>query len=79
MAVDIRDIRRLIHEPLDIPPVADSLYDKEADVLYVTFERGIEDDSILTPENIVLRYLQGRLLSITIMNASKRPGLRLEA
>lgn len=79
MAVDIRDIRRLIREPLDIPPVADSLYDKEADVLYVTFERGIEDDSILTPENIVLRYLQGRLLSITIMNASKRPGLRLDA
>ena len=79
MAVDIRNIRRLIREPLDIPAVADSLYDKEADVLYVTFERGIEDDSILTPENIVLRYLQGRLLSITIMNASKRPGLRLEA
>jgi uncharacterized protein YuzE len=78
MAVDIRDIRRIVGEPVEIPPVVDSHYDREADVLYVTFERGIEDDSVFSPDNVVLRYLHGRLLSITILNASKRSGLHLD-
>jgi uncharacterized protein YuzE len=77
MAIDVAEIRRIVHESLEIPSTFDYDYDAEADVLYVTFERGIEDDSMFTPNDLVLRYRDGRLLSVTIMHASKRPNLRL--
>ena len=72
MAVDVSDIRRLIATPVEIPATFESRYDREADVLYVTFERAVEDDSVFTPENLVLRYREGRLLSITVLNASRK-------
>jgi uncharacterized protein YuzE len=79
MAVDVTEIRRMIREPAKVPDTFDSYYDKEADVLYITFVDALEDDSDLTPDDIVLRYKDGQLLSVTILHASKRAGLHLDA
>lgn len=79
MAVDVKDIRRILQEPVKIPDRFDSYYDREADVLYVTFAQGIEDDSVFTEDDVVLRYKQGELLSITVLHASKRQGLHLDS
>jgi len=79
MAVDVSEIRRLVREPQKIPSDFDSYYDREADVLYVTFAKGVEDYSDFTQEDVVLRYREGDLLSITVLHASTREGLHLTA
>ena len=77
MAVDVSEIQRMLQEPIQVPESFDSYYDEEADVLYVTFIDAVEDDSDFTSNDIVLRYREGHLLSVTILHASTRPGLRL--
>ncbi len=48
-------------------------YDKEADVLYVSFRRPQDaDDSELTEEGVIYRYRGEQLVGITILNVSKR-------
>jgi len=48
-------------------------YDKEADVLYVNFKKPSHaDDSELTDDDTIVRYEKGRIVGITILNASKR-------
>lgn len=50
-----------------------SSYDKEADVLYLTFKRPSHaDDTELTDDDILIRYEKGEVVGITILNASKR-------
>ena len=71
------EIQRIVHESLDIPSRFEYDYDREADVLYVTFERGVEDDSIFTSNDLVLRYSGQKLLSVTILHASQRANLHL--
>lgn len=48
-------------------------YDKEADVLYVNFQRPASaDHSIMTEDDTVLRYQGDRIIGFTILNASTR-------
>ena len=48
-------------------------YDDQADVLYVNFERpGRADDSELTEDDVIVRYREGEVVGITVLNASKR-------
>ncbi len=48
-------------------------YDREADVLYLHFKRPNQaDDSELTDDDIIIRYENGEVIGLTIMNASKR-------
>ena len=50
-----------------------SSYDGEADVLYVNFKKPSHaDDSELTDDDVIIRYEQGEVIGLTIMNASKR-------
>ena len=50
-----------------------SSYDAEADVLYVNFRKpSYADDSELTDDDVIIRYEQGEVIGLTIMNASKR-------
>ncbi len=77
MAIGVGELQRFVQNGSRIPPVVRSSYDREADVLYVAFEQATADDSNLTDDDVVLRYLEGRLIGITILNASTRPGLRL--
>ncbi len=47
-------------------------YDKEADVLYVTFERAEATDSDLTDDDIVLRCRDDAIIGLTVLHASTR-------
>lgn len=50
-----------------------SKYDREADVLYLSFTpENVADDSELTDDDIILRYAGDELIGITILHASKR-------
>ena len=48
-------------------------YDKEGDVLYISFgEPESADDSDITDEGVVVRLRQGRIVGLTILNAAKK-------
>ncbi len=48
-------------------------YDKEADVLYISFERPQKaTDSEMTDDGILLRYRDDQLVGITVLDASTR-------
>jgi hypothetical protein len=79
MPISVLAIERIVREPISVAATFDSFYDEEADVLYCTFERGMEDNSVFAPNDVVLRYRDGRLLSVTILHASKRPELDILA
>ena len=50
-----------------------SSYDAEADVLYVNFKKPSHaDDSELTDDDVIIRYEQGQVVGLTILNASQR-------
>jgi uncharacterized protein YuzE len=50
-----------------------SSYDEEADTLYIDFEKPSHaDDSELTDDDIIIRYNEGRIVGITVLNAKKR-------
>ena len=47
-------------------------YDKEADVLYISFERPQEaTDTDILEEGILVRYKGEKVVGVTILNASK--------
>lgn len=50
-----------------------SNYDEDADTLYLHFrEPNNADDSEMTDDNIIIRYEEGEIIGITILNASKQ-------
>ena len=50
-----------------------SSYDTEADVVYVNFKKPSHaDDSELTDDDVIIRYEQGKVIGLTILNASQR-------
>ena len=50
-----------------------SSYDAEAEVLYVNFKKPSHaDDSKLTDDDVIIRYEQGQVIGLTILNASQR-------
>ncbi len=51
-------------------------YDKHNDILYINFSREEPDESILVDDDVTVSIRGGReLVSITIMNFSRRAGL----
>ena len=49
-----------------------SSYDKEADVLYVNFQKPSRaTDSELTEEDVIVRYSGKKVVGVTILHASK--------
>ena len=73
-AVEVKRILNLIPELLEIPYSRIwTTYDKEADVLYINFKKPSHaDDSELTDDDIIIRYEEGEIIGVTILNASKR-------
>lgn len=52
-------------------------YDREGDVLYISFgPPQPADDSDITEEGVVIRLKEGRIVGLSILNASRR--IRLE-
>ena len=50
-------------------------YDEEADVLYVSLDRPQRaTDTVLGEEGVLYRYRERRLIGLTILEASTRPG-----
>jgi len=48
-------------------------YDKEADVLYISFSPGTpSDDSELTDNDIIIRYKNRRIVGLTVLHFSER-------
>ena len=52
-------------------------YDKQNDILYINFGLDIEDadEEFLTDDNIVVRIKNGRVVSLTVFEFSKRVNL----
>ena len=72
--VDVKKMLTLVPRLLEIPHRRIwTTYDEEADVLYINFKKPSHaDDSELTDDDIIIRYEQGQIVGVTIMNASKR-------
>lgn len=50
-----------------------SKYDRDADVLYLSFTKeDLADDSEVTHDDVILRYAGDEVIGITILHASKR-------
>jgi len=48
-------------------------YDAEGDVLYISFgEPQLADDSDLTDEGVIVRLREGRIVGLTVLNATKK-------
>lgn len=48
-------------------------FDESSDTLYVSFERPQQaTDTELTDDGLLIRYRDGRIVGVTILNASKR-------
>lgn len=77
--VEVKKVLNLVHEILDMPyPRIWTTYDKEADVLYINFKKPSHaDDSEITEDDIIIRYEKEEPVGITILNASKRKGIKL--
>lgn len=52
-------------------------YDKQNDILYINFGLDVEDadEEFLTEDNIVVRIKDGRVVSLTVFEFSKRVNL----
>jgi len=52
-------------------------YDKQSDILYINFGYDVEDadESILTENDIVIRIKDGKVVSLTIFDFSRKVGL----
>ena len=73
-SVDTKKVLALTSQLLDIPfKHCWYDYDEEADVLYLNFKKpGRADNSELTEDDIIIRYEKGKIVGITVLNASKR-------
>ena len=73
-AVEVRQTLNLVPELLDVPHSRiRTVYDKEADVLYLNFKKPSHaDDSELMDDDLIIRYEKGSVVGITVLNASRR-------
>jgi len=76
--IEIERMLTLVPQLLEIPHSRIWMtYDKQADVLYVSFKKPSHaDDSQLTNDDVIVRYEAGEIVGITILNASKRTTLQ---
>lgn len=49
-------------------------YDREADVLYINFERPQRATDSVLKDNVLIRKRNGKIIGVTILNASKFKG-----
>ncbi|MHA1265606.1 MAG: DUF2283 domain-containing protein [Candidatus Helarchaeota archaeon] len=74
---EVEKILNLVPNLLEIPhPRIWTSYDKEADVLYINFKKPSHADeaelTLVTENNIIIRYEKEEIVGITVLNASKR-------
>ncbi len=73
MAEEVKRIISAVPMLLDFPVKKFHVdYDKEADVLYISFERPQKaTDTEVAEEGVLLRFRDDKLVGITILNASR--------
>jgi uncharacterized protein YuzE len=73
MAEDVKKIVDAIPMLLEFPTERYYVdYDKDADVLYISFERPQKaTETEVSEEGVLLRYRKDKLVGITILNASR--------
>jgi len=73
VAEEVKKIVNAVPMLLDFPAKRFHVdYDKEADVLYISFERPQKaTDTEITDEGILLRFRESKLVGITILNVSR--------
>ncbi len=71
---EVKKVINAVPQLLNIPHKGIwSSYDKKADVLYLNFKKPSHaDDSEMTEDDVIIRYEKGKVVGITILNASKR-------
>lgn len=71
----------VVHSVLQVVPLFVALpserfsadYDREADVLYISFQRPQKaTNTVMTEDGLLLRYRGDRLVGLTVLNASTR-------
>ncbi|MSS71246.1 MAG: DUF2283 domain-containing protein [Candidatus Latescibacteria bacterium] len=68
--IDLNFVSDLLRLPF---PTIWSDYDEEADVLYLSFQKPqCADDSIMEDDGNIYHYREGRLVGITLPDASQR-------
>ena len=74
IAGEVEKTLALVPGLLELPhPKIWTSYDKEADVLYINFKKPSHaDDSELTEDDVIIRYENGKVVGITVLNASNR-------
>jgi uncharacterized protein YuzE len=72
--MDTRDILRLTSTILKSPgKLLWMRHDREADVLYINFEKpAVATDSELTDEDVIVRYHGEEVIGFTVLHASTR-------
>ena len=72
--IDVEEIVNLTPQLLNIPfKHIWYSYDEEADVLYLNFKKPSRaDDSLLTDDDVIIRYENGEIIGITVLHASER-------
>ncbi|NJO55761.1 MAG: DUF2283 domain-containing protein [Rhodospirillales bacterium] len=72
--IDAGDILKVASTILKSPGnVFWTRYDKDADVLYVNFEKpSVATDSQLTDQDVIVRYRGAEVIGFTVLHASKR-------
>lgn len=70
----LKEVNELVSHFIKMPETKMWIdYDKEADVLYLSFKRPQHaTDSEMLENGILLRYKEEELVGITVLNASKR-------
>ncbi|MBI2487707.1 MAG: DUF2283 domain-containing protein [Deltaproteobacteria bacterium] len=70
----VKDILAIVPDLLKVPYSRIwTTYDEEADVLYINFKKPSHaDDSKLSDDDVIIRHEKGKVVGITVLNASKR-------
>lgn len=70
----LQEVYQLISHLIKLPETRMLIdYDKEADVLYISFKRPQKaTDSEMLENGVLLRYKDNELVGITVLEASKR-------
>jgi len=79
-SIDVKNILDITPQLLSIPyKHIWCSYDEEADVLYLNFKKpSCADDSMLTDDDVIIRYENGEVIGITVLHASKRKSILTE-
>lgn len=76
-AVNLETLKSIVPELLSLGPTVWSDYDREADVLYICFQRPmVTDDSEMVEDDVIVHYGSGGgIIGVTLLNASQYPRL----